>query len=72
MKQQNRRWHRQGGEACAAGFDREQVITVLAQEGVSPVSNEHNAALRGWDQRNVAELREAIRAVITRGTTHGE
>jgi hypothetical protein len=36
--------------------------------GVIPASNEHRAALRGWDQANVAELREEIRAVIFSNT----
>lgn len=68
MKRQTLYWQAQGRAACAAGFDRAHVADVLVERGLGPVTNEHRATLRGWDQANVAELREAIRAVINSTT----
>jgi len=58
-------WQAQGRAACAAGFDRAHLADVLVEHGLGAVTNEHRAALRGWDQANVAELREALRAIIS-------
>lgn len=57
-------WDNAGREAYRMGVDLDRLKDGMSSQGLTPARNEWRAAVRGWRQENVAELRREIRRAL--------